>query len=130
MSETETAELDYVAPAGDKQPGPEVVLPEAPEPAQPSVQDMAAHDYQTLMPIFYKRLEDCTSNRQLMRVIKALVEYPLGERRPKFSYQQEQDAFDVGMRVFDCKAILMKAVLDMSHEEITKFINDEKVGAV
>ena len=91
---------------------------------KPTVEDLAAHDYKNLIPEFYKKLSALTSNRQLTRVMAALVEYPLENGSPRFSYSQEREAFNVGMKIFDCKYILMKAVFEMKKDEIQTMLKD------
>jgi hypothetical protein len=84
-----------------------------------SVEDLAAHDYQTLIPEFYKKIEEL-SNRSLKRVVTALVEYPLQSKNFQWSYAKERECFNIGMKLFDCKFVLMRAVFDMSKEDIKK----------
>jgi len=63
---------------------------------QPSVEDMAAHDYQSLIPVFYKYV-DFMSKKQLRNLMKALVEYPLERDQPKLAFEDERKAFYFGM---------------------------------
>lgn len=83
---------------------------------EPSVEDMAAHDYRSLIPIFYKHV-DFMSKKKLLNLLKALVEYPLERNHPKLSFEEERKAFYFGMQIFDCKFILMKAVMEMAKDK-------------
>lgn len=107
-------------------------IPAAPA-AQPSVEDMAAFDYQRLIPEFYKKIEEL-NNRSLKKVVAALVEYPLERSQFKWSYYQEREAFNLGMKLFDCKFVIMRAVLDLKQDEIKKLMAEistaEDVGTL
>jgi hypothetical protein len=83
------------------------------EVAPSSPEDMAAHDYKVLMPKFWDKIEPM-SRRQQQRVFKALMEYPLENLTPRFSYNEEKEAFYLGIQVFDCKFVLMKAVMELA----------------
>jgi hypothetical protein len=85
----------------------------SPAPEGPSAEDMAAHDYQMLMPQFYDII-DFMPKKQLLRVIKAMVEYPLANDKPKFSYSSEARAFYTGMQINDCKFVLMRYVMELA----------------
>lgn len=90
---------------------------------QPSVEDMAAYDYQNLIPQFKEKLDELNT-RSLIKVINALVEYPLAAQQFRWSYQHEKEAFNMGMKIFDCKFVIMRAVLEMKKEEINKLLNE------
>ena len=94
----------------------------ADSPTSYTAEDMAAHDFQRLVPLFWQALEPL-SRRQEQRVFMALVQYPLEGQFPKFSYPQESKAFLLGLQVFDCKFVLMKAVLELTanKEKMEKF---------
>jgi len=89
--------------------------------AQPSVEDMAAYDYQRLIPEFYKTIEEL-NNRSLKKVVAALIEYPLEGTQFRWSYPAEKEAFNIGMRIFDAKYVIMKAVFEMKKEEINRLL--------
>lgn len=82
----------------------------------PSVEDMAAHDYKNLIPVFYKYI-DFMSKKQLKNLMKALVEYPLERDQPKLAYEDERKAFYFGMQIFDCKFVIMKAVMELAKNQ-------------
>jgi hypothetical protein len=88
---------------------------------EPSVEDMAAYDYQRLIPEFYKQIEEL-NKRSLKKVIIALIEYPLESQQFRWSYPGEKEAFNIGMRIFDSKYVIMKAVFEMKREEINKLL--------
>ena len=86
---------------------------------EPSVEDMAAHDYEILVPKFKAKIEEL-SNRQLKNVVTALIEYPLASDKPQFSYPQEAELFYLGIQINDVKFVMMKAIMDMKKEDIQK----------
>lgn len=92
---------------------------------EPSIEDMAAHDYRMLIPEFYRHV-DFFSKKKLLNILKALVEYPLEQDQPKLSYDDEKKAFYLGMQIFDCKFILMKAVMELTKnkENLAKFTEE------
>lgn len=94
----------------------------------PSVEDLAAHDYQMLLPQFYEKIEEL-SNRQLKRVVVALMEHPFEDHRKTFSYAQEHELFVMGAKINDCKFVMMKAVMDMNKDEIQKLLAETEPKA-
>lgn len=94
---------------------PESTGPVADAP-QPSVEDLAAHDFRNLIPDFYKKLEPL-SRRQVQKVLMALVEYPLETQELRWSYPEEKEAFYIGMQLFDCKFVLMRAVIELTRDK-------------
>ena len=102
--------------------GLEVLPTPVAEENKPSVEDMAAHDYQKLIPVFLDKIS-FLSKKQLNRVIKAVVEYPLENNRPEFSFEAEKQAFFIAMNIFDCKFVLMKHV----YETLQRKADSEKV---
>ena len=54
----------------------------------------------------FNGLVDKLSNRELKRVIKALVEFPLGKAY-KHIGQEEKEAFSIGQGLMDAKMVLM-----------------------
>lgn len=98
------------------------VTPEVEEP-KPSVEDLAAHDYRELLPLFKENL-DRLSLRQVKRVIMALMEYPLQLQDFSFLDPREQQLFNMGMKVFDCKYVLMKAVFELHKEKADALLAD------
>lgn len=96
-----------------------------PEQQLPSKEDLAARDYQVLLPKFESKLLPM-SRRQQQRVIMALLKYPLEDNKPHFSYTEEREAFYIGMQIQDCKLVLMNAVLDlMKDSDKMKKLNQE-----
>lgn len=83
---------------------------------KPAPEDLATHDFQTLLPRFYDKVEEL-SNRQLKRVVTALIEYPLERTDFRFSYVKEAEAFDLGMRIMDAKFIIMKTVMELTLDQ-------------
>jgi hypothetical protein len=96
-----------------------------PEAPKYTPEDMAAHDYKRLMPKFWDKVEPM-SRRQQQRVFRALMEYPLETNFPRFSYNEEKEAFYIGLTIFDCKFVLMKAVMELaaSKEKMEEFKKD------
>lgn len=81
-----------------------------------SPEDMAAHDYKNLQPKFWALIEPM-SRRQQQRVFKALIEYPLEDNFPTFSYPEEKDAFYIGINIFDCKFIMLRHVMELTQNK-------------
>lgn len=94
---------------------------------QATSEDMAAHDYQQLMPKFWALIEPM-SRRQQQRVFKGLMEYPLESDLPRFSYKEEKEAFYLGLQINDCKFVLQKAVMELvqNKEKMDAFNEDLK----
>ena len=101
---------------------------EAPvEAPKPAIEDIAAHDYMTLIPQFDLKLEEM-SNRQLKKVVSVLMKYPFSSTEiPKWSYLQEQELFNIGMKINDCKFVLMKTVFDMKKEHIEELAKEQNI---
>jgi len=97
------------------------------EQPEAAVEDLAAHDYQQLLPQFKAKIEEL-SNRQLKRVTTALVEYPFEGGNPRFSYPQERELFLLGMKIFDCRYVLMKAAFSMKEDQIKAMLNEQSEG--
>ncbi len=83
---------------------------------QPSVEDLAAHDYKKLLPRFKEKLHPL-SRRQIERVVSALMEYPFENNAPTFSYPEERTLFYIGMQIMDTQFILKKAVFEMMQDK-------------
>jgi len=94
---------------------------------QATAEDMAARDYQILMPKFWAKLEPM-SRRQVQRVFHAIMEYPLASGYPSFSYPAEKEAFYLGIQIMDCKFVLQKAVMELvaNKEKMDAFQADLK----
>lgn len=94
---------------------------------EPSLEDMATHDFQAMLPKAYEILEKF-SGEKLKRVVMSLVEYPFERDKVHFSYPEERELFFVLTKLFDCKFVLMRAVMEMKKDEIDKLIKelDEK----
>lgn len=82
----------------------------------PAPEDLAAFNFKELLPKFYDKVEEL-SNRQLKRVVTALLEYPLERTGFRFSYVKEAEAFDLGMRIMDAKFIIMKTVMELTLDQ-------------
>lgn len=99
-------------------------------PAEPerAIEDVAAHDFQILLPMWRTKIEEL-SNRQLKRVVTALMEYPFERNEFKFPYPQEKELFKLGMQVMDCRYVLMKAALAMRQDQIKTLMAEQGVQA-
>lgn len=88
----------------------------------PSFLDKAAHDYKTLIPQFYKCI-DTFSKKQLHRIIEALIEYPLESDYPHLPFENEKQAFYLGMHIFDCKNLMLREALELTKnkEKLAQF---------
>lgn len=105
------------APAGVSTP----VVPQ--EKATP--EDMAAHDFQFLLPKFWEAIEGLSMRAQ-GRVFRALMEYPLAEKFPSLPFENEKKAFYTGLQILDCKFILQNAVLALTKnkEKLDQFVGE------
>jgi hypothetical protein len=90
----------------------------------PSIEDMAAHDWQEALPAFRKKLQEL-SNFQLKKVVAALVEHPLEPHAFKWSYPQEKELYEIGAKLLDCKFVIMRAALSMNKEQIEELMKAE-----
>ncbi len=106
----------------DTAPSSHPSTPEAPE-SGPSPEDMAAHDYKILVPKFLELFAGLPK-KQMFRVMKAMIEYPFEDQRPKFSYEMEKKLFHIGMSITDCAFVMKKYVLD--HIQKTKGLEGVK----
>jgi hypothetical protein len=95
-----------------------------PAPTAPAPEDIAAHDYMKLLPMWEKKIEEL-SNRQLKNVATGLMRYPFVGEIPSFSYPQESQLFLLGLKILDCKFVLMKAALDLKESEINTLMNEQ-----
>lgn len=90
-------------------------------------EDMAAKEFQMGMPAF-KRFSKEISRKELVRVINALISYPL-EDVPKFQSGIGEDLFKLGTHLMTCKLIMMQAVYkEKSLQEQTKTEGEENVS--
>lgn len=81
------------------------------------VEDVAAHFFQMYYPI-YRQLLSGLSNKDARRVAEHVVQWPLEDENPKFNDEKAKQAFQVGVRLIDCKMI-MKTFVEMErHKEI------------
>lgn len=83
--------------------------------------DVAAHFFQMFYPK-YKQLLSGLSNKDARRVAEHVVQWPLEVSDPKFNDPKAREAFQVGVRLLDCKFI-MKSVVEMeriSNAQIAK----------
>jgi hypothetical protein len=72
---------------------------------------------------------DTLSNRQLRRVIKSLIEFPVGrdyEHRDK----AEREAFAIGNRLMDAKYVLVANSYNEHREELMKAVDEAAKNAV
>jgi hypothetical protein len=97
-----------------------VATEEAVEGPKPAPEDYAAHDFMKLIPEFDKKIEEL-SNWQLKQVFSTIMRYPFDTMTiPKWSYIQQQELFNIAMKLQDARFVLMKAVLEMKKPEIDK----------
>lgn len=89
-------------------------------------EERAAQDFDKLYPV-YERLLSNLSRKGAIRVARNLPTYPLIREKIVFQDPKEQEAFELGLHLQDCRLIMMSAVLKekMMKEEITKEINLE-----
>lgn len=73
--------------------------------------DVAAHFFRMYNPI-YKQLLGGLSNKDSRRVAENVVQWPLENSHPKFNDDKAKQAFQLGIRLLDCKFI-MKSVVEM-----------------
>lgn len=100
------------------------VTTQAPKPA---VEDLAARDYQTLLPE-YHALADSVYFSQLRRVFNAIVEYPFADSSPKLNDSTERELFNIVSQLMDCKFVMMKAFLSLKQDEIKAMLKEESKG--
>lgn len=72
-------------------------------------EDVAAHFWQMYFPI-YRQLLQGLSNKDVRRVAEHILQWPLEESHPNFTDKQAIQAFQLGIRLFDCKMIMKSAV--------------------
>lgn len=94
---------------------------------QPSIEDLATHDYQLLLPQFAAQMEQ-VAGRKLKDVMAALAEYPLNEKQVHFSYPEQRELWEIGQKLFDCKFAIMRAVFNLSKDEINQLVNNINEG--
>lgn len=73
--------------------------------------DVAAHFFKMYYPPF-KGLLGGLSNKDARRVAEHIVQWPLEVQHPKFNDEKALQAFQLGVRLLDCKFI-MKSVVEM-----------------
>jgi len=93
------------------------------ESEKPSIEDMAAQDFQTLLPMFKTSLSELTGSK-IRRVVEYLFEYPFNEKEFRFSYPEESRVFNIGAKLLDCKHVMMKAAFEMSKEERQQLLKE------
>lgn len=90
--------------------------------------EVAAQLYTLYLPRFLGII-DTLSNKQLKRLIKALIETPLMEEQPKFSTQDEKTAFAIGDELLQAKMALVISALfgdvAMKQLEASQTTNEE-----
>lgn len=92
----------------------------APEPA---IEDIAANDYMKTLPKFLKKMEEL-NNRSLKKVVAALFLHPFEKGEINWSYVKEYELFKLGIKINDCRFVLMKTVMDMKKEEIEALLKE------
>ena len=74
-------------------------------------EDVAAHFFQIYYP-GYVSLLGTLSNKDARRVAQHVVQWPLEDQYPDFHSNEAKQAFQLGIRLLDCKMI-MKGVVEM-----------------
>lgn len=72
-------------------------------------EDIATRVFKSGWPEFKKLTADLTKN-QLQRVLNALTEAPLNDKKFVFYDQKEIDSFNLGLRLMEAKFIMFQAV--------------------
>ena len=99
---------------------------DAPQGAQqPSLEDYAAREYQTLLPRFRQEMESITGT-QAKNVAIALMEYPLEKIDFEWTCQEAQRAFVTGATIMDCRFVLMKALIELTADEKRAILDETK----
>ena len=81
-------------------------------------EDVAAHFWQMYFPM-YKQLLGTLSNKDARRVAEHVVQWPLEDQDPKFNDEKARAAWQVGIRLIDCKMI-MKSVVEMERLQLAQ----------
>lgn len=68
----------------------------------------AAAYFIQLWPLYQARVRTL-SNKEARRVCEAVVQWPLEDEKPKFSTQEGVEAFNLGVKLIDCKTIIRDA---------------------
>lgn len=82
-------------------------------------EDVAAHFFQMYYPI-YNQLLSGLSNKDARRVAQHVVQWPLEDENPKFNDKKAEQAFQVGIRLIDCKMIMRTFVEMERQKELTE----------
>lgn len=77
----------------------------------------------------FQQLVDKLSNRELKRLIKALVEFPLGKNYKQIS-EEEKQAFAIGQGLMDAKMVLMVKTYHDHKDEIIELAAQASKDAV
>lgn len=87
-------------------------------------EDVAAHFFQMFYP-HYKQYLSTLSNKDLRRVAEHVVQFPLEDSNPSFHSQNAKNAFELGLRLNDCKMI-MRNVIEMERMVAAQQATDEQ----
>lgn len=88
-----------------------------------NAEDIAAGMFSLYLPKF-KQAVETLSSRQLRRLLKMLVEYPLNEREYQPKNQVEKNAFLVGNKLLEAKFMMILT----THFDLAEKPNKKKEG--
>lgn len=85
---------------------------------QRNPEDVAAAMFSMYFPIFHNVTKKL-SNKQLRRILNALVEVPLNGKEYKMLKKDEKEVFQIGSALLESKWQMMLYALQKHHEELT-----------
>ena len=68
----------------------------------------AASYFMQLWPLYQARVRTL-SNKEARRVCEAVVQWPLEDEKPRFNTQEGLEAFNLGVKLIDCKTVIRDA---------------------
>lgn len=74
-------------------------------------EESAARFFHYMMPTFRNMVKSSESKGTLVRVLTALAEFPLGDKKPRFLDEKEKMLFDMFIQLSGAKQVLMEMVL-------------------
>lgn len=80
--------------------------------------DYAAHWFSSYYPVFKKQIQN-VGKKDLIKLVDALIAYPLEVTDPKFTSEHANGAFHLGNYLIECKMIMRNAV------ELENFLETE-----
>jgi hypothetical protein len=94
---------------------------------EPDQEETACMMLKVFTPLFNAKI-DQLSNRQLRRVIKSLVEFPLG-RDYKHNDKTESECFAIGQALLDAKMVLVIKTYNDNRDEIIRLAAEARAAA-